>query len=156
MGGLEVECQALDGTAHSAADMVVRVPSARLLCTGDLVVDFPVLYFHHANVENWIRSLARLCDLGDQYILPGHGDINPVSKVAECAEFLETLRRAGARLLSSLTAEEIKTMSEDKLNEIVDAWIGEVSQMSRASASSRRRARRESCAWFPGISCTKS
>jgi ABC-type molybdate transport system permease subunit len=60
MAGLEVECHALEGTAHSPWDMVIRVPRAKLLCTGDTVVDFSLLHFHNANVRNWIATLKSL------------------------------------------------------------------------------------------------
>jgi glyoxylase-like metal-dependent hydrolase (beta-lactamase superfamily II) len=123
MAGMELQCCALDGTAHSPWDMVVRVPESKLLCTGDMVVDFSILHFHNADVENWITNLKRLSLAADQLVLPGHGDIYPWSKVAETADFIETLRRAGKHCLSGLSAEEIRTISEEKVNEIVAAFL---------------------------------
>ncbi len=125
MAGLEIECHALGGTAHSPWDMLIRVPGARLLCTGDVVVDFSLLHFHSANVENWIAALEALSAAPDQFVLPGHGEIYPYSIVAECAAFIETLRRAAARCLSRLSAEEIKIISENRLNEIVSAYFSD-------------------------------
>jgi len=125
MAGLEIECHALDGTVHSPWDMVIRVPHAQLLCTGDTVVDFSLLHFHSANVENWIAALKSLSAASDQFVLPGHGEIFPYSMVAESADFIETLRRAAARCLSRLAAEEIKNISENRLNEIVSAYLSD-------------------------------
>jgi glyoxylase-like metal-dependent hydrolase (beta-lactamase superfamily II) len=123
MAGMEVECRALEGTAHSPWDMVIRVPHAGLLCTGDTVVDLSLLHFHSANVENWITNLKSLSSAADQLVLPGHGEIYPYSKVAESADFIETLRRAGEHCLSLLSAEEIRKISEDRVNEIVSAYL---------------------------------
>jgi glyoxylase-like metal-dependent hydrolase (beta-lactamase superfamily II) len=123
MAGLELECQALEGTAHSPWDMVIRVPSAKLLCTGDTVVDLSLLHFHNANVENWIAHLNALSAERYERVLPGHGEIYPWSKVAETADFIETLRRAGEHCLAQLSAEEIKRISEDRVNEIVSACL---------------------------------
>jgi glyoxylase-like metal-dependent hydrolase (beta-lactamase superfamily II) len=123
MGNLEVECQALDGTAHSPWDMVIRVPESRLLCTGDTVVDFSILHFHNADVENWITNLKRLSRADDLFVLPGHGDIYPYTKVAETADFIETLKCAGENCLSGLSPEDISTISEEKVNEIVAAFL---------------------------------
>jgi glyoxylase-like metal-dependent hydrolase (beta-lactamase superfamily II) len=123
LAGLEVECRTLDGTAHSPWDMVVRVPRARLLCTGDAVVDLPVLYYHNADVENWIANLRALSDGQDQLILPGHGGIYPCSKVGETADFIETLRGAAQRCLARLSADEIRSISEDRINEIVAGFL---------------------------------
>jgi glyoxylase-like metal-dependent hydrolase (beta-lactamase superfamily II) len=116
MAGLELECLALDGTAHSPWDMVIRVPREKLLITGDTVVDFSILHFHNADVENWIANLLRLSQVDDQLVLPGHGEIYPYSKIAETADFIETLRRAGEQCLSRLSAEE-------KVNEIAAAFL---------------------------------
>ncbi len=123
MAGQEVECHALEGTVHSSGDMVIRVPGAKLLCTGDTVVDFSLLHFHNANVENWIATLKSLSAASDQFVLPGHGEIYPWSKVAETADFIETLKVAGAHCLSRLSAEEIKKISEDRVDEIVSAYL---------------------------------
>ena len=123
MAGLEVECHALEGTAHSPWDMVVRVPQARLLCTGDTVVDFSLLHFHHADVENWITALKGLAGASDQLVLPGHGEIYPYSMVAESADFIETLKRAGEHCLARLSADEITRISEDRVNEIVASYL---------------------------------
>ncbi len=123
MAGMQVECFALDGTAHSPWDMLVRVPQADLVCTGDTVVDLSLLHFHSANVDNWIAALRTLSVESNAFVLPGHGGIFPWSKVAETADFIETLRAAGAQCLSRLSAEEIKSISEDRINEIVSAYL---------------------------------
>jgi glyoxylase-like metal-dependent hydrolase (beta-lactamase superfamily II) len=123
MAGMELECRALAGTAHSPWDMVIRVPEAECLCTGDAVVDLSLLHFHSANVENWISNLRDLSGASDRFVLPGHGEIYPYSKVAESADFIETLRQAGERCLSRLSAEEIRKISEDRVNEIVSAYL---------------------------------
>ncbi len=123
MASLEVECHALPGTVHSPCDMVVRVPQARLLCTGDTVVDLSLLHFHNADVENWITTLKMLSETPDQIVLPGHGEIYPFSKVAECAGFIALLKQAAESCLSGLSAQEIMKISEDRLNEIVSAYL---------------------------------
>ena len=123
MAGMDVECCALDGTAHSPWDMLIRVPAAGLACTGDTVVDPSLLHFHSANVEGWIAALKALSDSGGTRILPGHGEIYPWSKAAETADLIETLVAAAASCLSLLSAEEIRKISEDRINEIVSAYL---------------------------------
>ena len=123
MAGMDVECCALDGTAHSPWDMLIRVPQAGLVCTGDTVVDLSLLHFHSANVENWIAALKTLSAASGTHILPGHGGIYPWSMAAETADFIETLKAAAAHCLSRLSAEEIRKVSEDRINEIVSAYL---------------------------------
>ena len=156
MAGLELECVALDGTAHSPWDMVIRVPVEKVLITGDTVVDFSILHFHSANVENWIANLRRLSLTGDQLVLPGHGEVYPYSKVAETADFIETLRRAGEYCLSTLSPEEIAAISEQKIGEIVAACLRVTSPKPPAFATRPASALSASCAWCSGISCTAS
>jgi len=123
MAGLELECQALDGTAHSPWDMFVRVPSAKLVCAGDVVVDHSLLHFHYADVEGWIANLKGLESGRDEFVLPGHGDIRPISKVAETIELIATLRRAAERCLSRLTSAEIGAIGERRIDEIVSVYL---------------------------------
>jgi glyoxylase-like metal-dependent hydrolase (beta-lactamase superfamily II) len=123
MADLEVECQALDGTAHSPWDMFVSVPSAKLVCAGDVVVDHSLLHFHYADVEGWIANLKSLESGRDELVLPGHGDIRPISKVAETIKLIETLRRAAERCLSRLTSAEIGAIGERRIDEIVSVYL---------------------------------
>ena len=123
MAGMQVECLALEGTVHSPWDMLIRVPQAELVCTGDTVVDLSLLHFHSANVDNWIATLRSLSAESGALILPGHGEIYPWSMVADTADFIETLRAAGTLCLSRLSAGEITRISEDRINEIVSAYL---------------------------------
>lgn len=123
--GLDIVCLPLDGTAHSPWDMLVRVPSARLVCAGDTVTDHSLLHFHYADVDGWVANLRSLESIPDELVLPGHGDVYPFSKISETAAFIETLKRAAESCLSRLSLEEIRTISEQRIDEIARAYLAE-------------------------------
>lgn len=123
MGGLEIELFTLPDTAHSPWDMFVRLTHEELLCTGDVAVEFQTLYYHTANVENWIASLRKIAERGGKHILPGHGDVYPYSHLDAVAEFIETVHRAAQYCLGGVSKEEIKDMDGVKINTIISGYL---------------------------------
>lgn len=87
----ELELIVLDQTAHSPWDMLVGIPDSGLLCTGDLVVEYPALFFHYANPEQWERCLQKIMRMDYKIILPGHGPVMPIENAGEIAYYLNTL-----------------------------------------------------------------
>lgn len=63
------------GPAHTEGDLMVHVPDARVLYTGDVlfVGSTPVMWA--GPVENWLRALDRILALDVDVIVPGHGPI---------------------------------------------------------------------------------
>ncbi len=131
MADLEIECRALEVSAHSWGDMLVSLPG-RCLCTGDFVVDYPFFYFHSANVENWIAQLGKISAEGGEHVIPGHGDIFPFSRIAESADFIQSLARAARDCLSGLTETQIESLSEQTIHGVVSAYF------SAGNADARR------------------
>ena len=123
MPGAEVELHALEGTAHSPWDMLIRLPEEGYLCAGDAISDFEFLHFHYSNMENWISHLNRLSGGSDKYIIPGHGDIYPYEIVGQLADFMGILRKAAGSCLSKLSPEQIMNISEKQINAIVEEYL---------------------------------
>ncbi len=62
------------GRGNTAGDVVVYVPDARVLATGDLVVS-PTPYGFGSYPAEWIATLQRLRALGATTLVPGHGPV---------------------------------------------------------------------------------
>ena len=60
------------GRGHTGGDVVVFLPSEKLVFTGDLLLPFPSYMGDGFPIE-WIETLDRLKELDFELILPGHG-----------------------------------------------------------------------------------
>jgi glyoxylase-like metal-dependent hydrolase (beta-lactamase superfamily II) len=72
VGGRAVELRHL-GRGHTAGDLVVRVPDADLLLTGDLVEEGADPSFDDAFPLEWPDTVAALLPLCTGVVVPGHG-----------------------------------------------------------------------------------
>lgn len=82
---------------HSPWDMLIGLPDCGLLFGGDLIAKRSDMYLHSACINGWIEDIgALMTELDTSYteIVQGHGDIIPVSELADVKKYLEDLRSA--------------------------------------------------------------
>ncbi len=74
VGGREVHLIEV-GPAHTDGDLLVYVPDAKLLYTGDILFigSTPVMWA--GPVSNWVRACDTILDMDVETIVPGHGPI---------------------------------------------------------------------------------
>lgn len=74
IGGRKVQLIEV-GPAHTSGDLMLYVPDAKVLFSGDILFigSTPVMWA--GPVENWIRALDLILDLDVETIVPGHGPI---------------------------------------------------------------------------------
>jgi len=70
-GGREIRIMFL-GRGHTAGDVVVYLPTERVVATGDLLVN-GTSYMGDAFVPEWIQTIEALKQLDFDSVLPGHG-----------------------------------------------------------------------------------
>ncbi len=75
VGGIELVVQPV-GPAHTPDDLVVYVPSRRVLYAGDLVFRNRIPFVGEADSRNWIASLEKLLAFDAQVVVPGHGPVS--------------------------------------------------------------------------------
>ena len=61
------------GRAHTAGDIVVSVPDAGVLFTGDIVEDHSACYCGDGHFADWPATLARIAAMRPEAIAPGRG-----------------------------------------------------------------------------------
>jgi glyoxylase-like metal-dependent hydrolase (beta-lactamase superfamily II) len=87
-GAVVIEC----GSAHTASDSVVWIPSERVLYTGDLVgVKSHLNLSRGFPPENWLAILDRLAALEPEHVVPGHGDPAGSEAIGAARRYIETL-----------------------------------------------------------------
>ena len=63
------------GPAHTAGDLFVHVPDARVVYTGDILFVGTTPIMWAGPVINWIVAIERLLDLDAETYVPGHGPV---------------------------------------------------------------------------------
>ncbi len=111
VGGSMVELIEV-GPAHTQGDLIVYVPDAKTLYSGDIlfVESTPVIWA--GPVTNWLAALDLILDMDVDVFVPGHGpvtDKNGVRQVKAYWEFAdaETRRRYDAGLSAAEAARDI-------------------------------------------------
>ena len=95
------------GPAHTAGDVLVHVPEARAVFTGDIlfIEGTPIMWA--GPVSNWIAACDRIIAMDVDVIVPGHGPLTDKAGVREVADYLAHIEReARARHAAGLSAEE--------------------------------------------------
>jgi glyoxylase-like metal-dependent hydrolase (beta-lactamase superfamily II) len=72
------------GRAHTAGDIIVHVPDANVVFSGDIVEYKSACYCGDAHFTNWPGTLARLASFKAEALVPGRG--NALTSVDEVAE----------------------------------------------------------------------
>jgi glyoxylase-like metal-dependent hydrolase (beta-lactamase superfamily II) len=72
--GSDVVVRLLPFRAHTRGDLVVHLPAARVLLTGDLLDELP--YFADGHPREWVATLDALDELTFDHVVPGHGGLH--------------------------------------------------------------------------------
>jgi glyoxylase-like metal-dependent hydrolase (beta-lactamase superfamily II) len=75
VGGVRFEIRAV-GPAHTPEDLVVYLPSEKVLYAGDLVFRSRIPYVGQADSRHWIVALERLLSFDAGVVVPGHGPLS--------------------------------------------------------------------------------
>jgi len=80
------------GPAHTRGDVIVHVPDARTVFTGDILFigGHPIMW--RGPVENWIAACDRIIALPPDVVVPGHGPVTDLDGVRGVKTYWERLR----------------------------------------------------------------
>jgi len=85
------------GPAHTAGDLIVHVPDAKVVFAGDVIFNgiTPVLW--DGSARNWIKACDRILELKAETVVPGHGPITDLAGVEMMRKYWHFLRTAVRR-----------------------------------------------------------
>jgi glyoxylase-like metal-dependent hydrolase (beta-lactamase superfamily II) len=95
------------GPAHTAGDVIVHVPDAATLFTGDIlfIEGTPIVWA--GPISNWIAACDLIEALAPTHIVPGHGPLADMAGVREVADYLHFIQReATGRFEAGMGPEE--------------------------------------------------
>jgi len=76
------------GPAHTAGDVLVHVPDADTVFTGDILFIEGTPLIWQGPVSNWIAACDRIIEMGCSVIVPGHGPLTDQKGVQAVADYL--------------------------------------------------------------------
>lgn len=84
------------GGAHTAGDLIVWLPSERVLFAGDLLIEDGVTMVVDGSAKGLLASLDTLAALASRIAVPGHGAIptEPLTLIDRTREYMVRLRAA--------------------------------------------------------------
>jgi glyoxylase-like metal-dependent hydrolase (beta-lactamase superfamily II) len=88
IGGRKVELIEV-GPAHTAGDVLVHVPDARTLFTGDILFIGGTPIIWAGPVSNWIAACDLMLRMDLEKIVPGHGPVSDARGVEQVKRYLE-------------------------------------------------------------------
>jgi glyoxylase-like metal-dependent hydrolase (beta-lactamase superfamily II) len=76
------------GPAHTSGDVVVHVPDARAVFTGDIlfIEGHPVVW--EGPLSNWVKALDRILALNPAVVVPGHGPLTDQDGIRRLRHYL--------------------------------------------------------------------
>lgn len=86
------------GPAHAPEDLMVYVPSEKVLFAGDLVFRGRIPFVGNADSKGWLLALDEIEKLNPNIVIPGHGaySVKPVDDIAFTRAYLSYLRESMA------------------------------------------------------------
>lgn len=82
------------GPAHAPEDLMVYVPSEKVLFAGDLVFRGRIPFVGNADSKGWLVALDEIEKMNPSIVIPGHGSysVNPKEDIAFTRDYLKYLR----------------------------------------------------------------
>ncbi|MES2587065.1 MAG: MBL fold metallo-hydrolase [Pseudomonadota bacterium] len=93
VGGIEFKIARV-GPAHAPEDLIIYVPSEKVLFAGDLVFRGRIPFVGNADSKGWLHALDEIEVLKPSIVIPGHGGYssNPTQDIRFTREYLRYLR----------------------------------------------------------------
>ena len=95
VGGREVELIDV-GPAHTRGDLLVHVPDARAIFTGDILFVYGTPIVWAGPVDNWIRACDLILGLDVEVVVPGHGPVVDKRGATMVRDYLTFVQREAA------------------------------------------------------------
>ena len=103
IGGVDFFISRL-GPAHAPEDLMVYVPSEKVLFAGDLVFRGRIPFVGNADSKGWLIGLDEIEKLNPNIVIPGHGNysVKPVEDIAFTRNYLKYLRESMSKAAINL------------------------------------------------------
>lgn len=97
LGGVIVELRSLPH-GHCPDNLIVWVPSDKVLFSGDLLFTDCHPFMGESNVQGWLADLDVVASFNAKKIIPGHGSLADAKDIAEMKTYIKTFDENATRL----------------------------------------------------------
>lgn len=95
------------GPAHTDGDVIVHLPDAGVVYTGDLLFIEGTPIAWAGTLSNWMKAVDAIIELTPSVIVPGHGPVTDVAGARRVADYLRLIDTEGrARHAAGMTSDE--------------------------------------------------
>lgn len=97
------------GPGHTKSDLVIYLPGDKILYGGDLALNGRLPFMQSPDVDpsGWTRSLLALNNVHPEKLVPGHGEIGPVTGIAESLAYVRQVDELSRKLVDSGIRDEM-------------------------------------------------
>jgi cyclase len=91
------------GSAHTRGDLVVYLPTDKVLYSGDLAANGHMPYLQSADVDpvGWERALTLLAQVPAEKVVPGHGDVGTKQMLTESLAYVHEVNKLARKLIDA-------------------------------------------------------
>jgi len=123
--------------AHSRGDVIVHIPDAHVVFTGDLVFNEVGPALNAGPLSRWLDALDAIIAMSPRIVVPGHGPVTDADGVLRFKHLLETIREAAqigtergaspAEAVAFLPWDDIAQMfAGERVINLIDALYAEI------------------------------
>ena len=94
-----VEIISVNKKAHTDSDLLVYIPSEKMVFVGDLVFNDRLPSIRDGSLTGWLAALDEVRQMDVEYIIGGHGKIVDRSSIDMTYNYIKTLRERVASLI---------------------------------------------------------
>jgi cyclase len=91
------------GPAHTAGDLVVLLPTDKILFAGDVASNGRMPFMQSPDVDpaSWEHALELLAGIPVEKMVPGHGEIGPTSGIADSFAYVKRVNELATKFVRS-------------------------------------------------------
>jgi len=123
--------------AHSHGDVIVHIPDAGIVFSGDLVFNNVGPAMNAGPLSRWLAALDTIVEMSPNLVVPGHGPVTNVEGVLRFKSFLEKVRDAAqagreqdlspVEAVALLSVDDFSHMfAGERVINLIDALYGEM------------------------------
>jgi len=98
-GSKKVQIISVNKKAHTDSDLLVYIPSEKMVFVGDLVFNDRLPSIRDGSLTGWLAALDEVREMDVKYVIGGHGKIVNRSSIDMTYDYIKTLRERVASLI---------------------------------------------------------
>jgi len=93
--------------AHTKGDLVVYLPTDKIMYVGDLAASGHMPFMQSADVDpvGWERTLTALSQVASEKVVPGHGDVGDRKMLNESLAYVHAVNKLAKKLIDANVAD---------------------------------------------------